>query len=144
MSDESNMALVRQFLTRFKAGQYERLHELQARVDWDIFPGAAEPYVPWMGHFEGREGADACTEAFDGTLTTNQFDITKLFADSGEVAAFIRAIWVNRASGRPFNLDFFAVFTVENEKIVSVREFGDTAAAIDAYRQTPLSGKLEG
>ena len=43
-----------------------------------------------------------------------------------------------------FNLDFFAVFTVENEKIVSVREFGDTAAAIDAYRQTPLSGKLEG
>ena len=135
MSDESNMALVREFLTRFKSGQYERLHELQAQVDWDIFPGAAEPYVPWMGHFEGREGADACTRAFDGTLTTNQFDITKLFADSAQVAAFIRAIWVNRTTGRAFKLDFFAVFTVNNDKIVSIREYGDTAAAIEAYRE---------
>ena len=134
MSDETNMGLVREFLTRFKGGQYERLHELQATVDWDIFPGAAEPYVPWMGHFEGREGADTCIKGFDGTLTTNQFDITKLFADSGEVAAFIRAIWVNRTTERPFKLDFFAVFTVDNDQINSIREYGDTAAAIEAYR----------
>ena len=134
MTDESNMALVREFLTRFKAGQYERLHELQASVDWDIFPGAAEPYIPWMGHFEGREGADACIEGFNGTLTTDRFDITKLFADSGEVAAFIRAVWVVKEGNRPFKLDFFAVFTVEDGKIVSIREYGDTAAAIEAYR----------
>ena len=134
MTDESNMARVREFLTRFKAGEYERLHELQSRIDWDIFPGAAEPYVPWMGHFEGREGADACIEGFAGTLTTEQFDITKLFADSGEVAAFIRAIWVVKSTGKSFRLDFFAVFTVQDDKIVSIREYGDTAAAIEAYR----------
>ena len=134
MSDEANMAVVREFLTRFKAGQYDRLHELQTRVDWDIFPGAAEPYVPWMGHFDGREGADACIEAFDGTLTSQQFDITKLFADNGEVAAFIRAIWVTREGNRPFTVNFFAVFTVEDGKIVSIREYGDTAEAIEAYR----------
>lgn len=134
MTDESNMAVVREFLTRFKAGQYERLHELQARVDWDIFPGAAEPHVPWMGHFEDREGAHACIEGFDGTLTTDRFDITKLFADSGEVAAFIRAVWVVKDGNRPFKLDFFAVFSVEDDKIVSIREYGDTAAAIEAYR----------
>ena len=133
MTDESNIALVRNFLTGFKAGEYDRLHEIQSRVDWDIFPGAAEPYVPWMGHFEGREGADKCIEAFAGTLTTQQFDITKLFADSGEVAAFIRAIWVTKAGNKPFTLNFFAVFSVEDDKIVSIREYGDTAAAIEAY-----------
>ena len=134
MTDESNMALVREFLTRFKAGEYERVKELQSRVDWDIFPGAAEPYVPWMGHFEGLEGHDACIEAFAGTLTTRQFDIEKLFADSGEVAAFIRAIWVTKASNRAFSVNFFAVFGVEDDKIIYIREYGDTAEAIEAYR----------
>lgn len=133
MTTESDIELVRTFLTRFKAGEYDSLHELQAQVDWDIFPGRAEKYIPWMGHFEGPEGADACIKAFDATLTTEQFDVEMFLSGPGQVAGLIRAIWITRDGNRRFHLDFFVLFKVENGKIQSVREFGDTAEAIEAY-----------
>ena len=134
MAEDPNIALARKFLTRFKAGDYEALHALQSKVDWDIFPGRAAGFVPWMGHFEGPDGAAACMEAFSSTVTTESFEIEKFLSGPGEVAALIRAVWITIEGNRRFSLDYFALFGVESGKIISIREFGDTTEAIEAYR----------
>lgn len=134
MTDEQNVELVREFLGRFKAGRYDELGELQSQIDWDIFPGRSADFVPWMGHFEGKQGAEECIEAFAGTLTTESFEIDRCFTRAGEVAALIRAVWITIEGRRRFHLNFFAVFGVENGKITHIYEYGDTAEAIEAYR----------
>jgi ketosteroid isomerase-like protein len=55
------------------------------------------------------------------------------------VAGLIHAIWVTKGGNRRFNLDFFVLFKVEDGKIQSNREFGDTAEAIEAYRGKPIN-----
>jgi ketosteroid isomerase-like protein len=56
-----------------------------------------------------------------------------------QVAGLIHAIWVTKGGNRRFNLDFFVLFKVEDGKIQSNREFGDTAEAIEAYRGKPIN-----
>jgi ketosteroid isomerase-like protein len=136
----TNEETAREFLRRFGEGNYDAIYELQAVVDWKIFPGPAEAAVPWFGWFRGREAAESCMAEFERTVEVRQFVVRDFLFNRDHVAAVIEARYRVRETGQEFALDFVNVMEFQNGKIVSVREYGDTAEAVRAF---PPLGRTE-
>jgi ketosteroid isomerase-like protein len=133
MYDESNLAVVQAFLKRFGESNYSLIYELQSTVDWKIFPGPAESVVPWFGHFQGRDEAEECMDAFQQTVQVLEFSVKDTLLGSQQVAAIIHARYLCKATEKAFSMNFVNVMEVRNNLIVSLYEYGDTADAVRAF-----------
>ncbi len=128
----ANVAVVKLFLERFGAADYEAIYALQSRVAWRIFPGPAAEQVAWFGVFEGRAAAERCMAAFSQSVEVLDFAVRDYLANEQKVAAIIEARYRARETGRDFAMDFVNVMTLEQGKITSITEYGDTADALRA------------
>lgn len=129
---DANQAVVRDFLERFGAADYAGIYALQSRVDWRIFPGPAADWVSWFGVFKGRAAAERCMTDFSNSVEVLDFAVHDYLGNERKVAAIIQARYRSRATERAFTMDFVNVMTLDQGKITSIHEFGDTAGALRA------------
>jgi ketosteroid isomerase-like protein len=128
----ANTALAQQLYTHFKNGDIAAILNLLAPdVDW-LFFGPSE--IPFAGHYQGRE---AVKQFFNTALATAEF----LEFEAREFAATSQNVLVQgrervraRNTGRIWETEWAHVFSIQNNQIVKMREYYDTAVVVAAFQ----------
>ncbi len=133
LAQQANIALTKELYAAFKAGNIGRLLETLAdEIDW-LFYGPTE--IPFAGHYLGKEGV---VEFFTKALETSdflEFEPREFLPGANSVLVQGRERVRARATGREWQTDWAHVFTIEDGKIVKLREYYDTAVMVEAFRK---------
>lgn len=133
MSEQDNVAIVREAYNNFKTGNITGLLNLLSDdITWRL-PEIED--VPFSGT---RKGRDAVGEFF-AILGTNQealtFEPRETVAQGEKVVSLGTYRWHVKSTNREYACDFAHVFTIGGGKVTDFLEFTDTAAAANAYRK---------
>ena len=133
MSEQESVQVVRQAYDAFRRGDIQGVLDLVAEdADW-YHPGPPDT-IPFAGRYRGRDGVAQFFERLGGAEEAELFEPQEFFASGDRVVALGRYRGRVRATGRTDDVEWAHVFTVRNGKIVSHRQYSDTAAAAEAYR----------
>lgn len=117
MSDPG--AVVRSFYEAFNTGRLEEaLETLAEDVRW-----SRPPDVPIAGTVEGRPGVERMWEAATGSLESFEIEPTALSEHGDKILARITMRGSGREGAGSFEFAGAQVFTVEDDRIVTVQEF---------------------
>ena len=133
MSEQENIAVVRQAYTNFKSGNINALiDQMTDDVVWQL-PEIKN--VPLAGKRTGRDGvAD-----FFATLARDQdvleFEPGEIIAQNDKVVSLGHYRWQVKETGRDFESDFVHIFTIRDGRIAGFREHFDSAVVAAAYQK---------
>ena len=135
MNETNQRTVVAEWFRLLAEGDFDGMHALHTDdIVWDVLPGPSEGIVPWLGHFEGREGVDDCLKRFANAVESEGFETgTVLMGEDDTVAVLGRTDLVARKNGQKFAIEFVEFFRFRDNKIAYVRVFGDTVAARDVF-----------
>jgi uncharacterized protein len=130
MSNPTNEAVVREFVTAIEAGDTETLTAIIAPdATWTL-----HGTLPVSGHYVGRQAilTDFLTQGLGlyrpGTL---RLELTRLVSDGDVVAIEWHAVGTS-AGGNAYDNDYAFFFTLTHSRITSIREYCDTLHVRDA------------
>ncbi|HWT01045.1 MAG TPA: nuclear transport factor 2 family protein [Pyrinomonadaceae bacterium] len=136
MTERDNMGIVRQAYDAFRGGDIQGVLNLLADdVDW-LQPGPPD-VIPFAGQYRGRDQVGEFFSRLGGAEEAELFEPLEFFASGERVVALGRYRGRVRATGRVNEVEWVHVFTVRGGKIVSHRQYSDTAASVETYRGTP-------
>jgi ketosteroid isomerase-like protein len=131
MSDQENVAVVRQAYENFKGGNIGGiLDSLTDDVDWRLPP---MENIPFSGRHSGREGVAGFFSELAGSQDSVSFEPREFVAQGDKVVALGTYRWRVKKNGREYGGDWAHVFTVRDGKIVGFHEYMDSAAATAAH-----------
>ncbi len=133
MAEQENVKIVQEAYAAFEQGDVERLVGMFAEeADWFV-PGPTD-VIPSAGTRHGREQIAQFFSALHESENIEEF-VPKFFVAQDErVITFGRTLSRVRATKRTYETEWTHVFTFRDGKIVTFREFYDTAAAVEAYK----------
>ena len=135
MVGQDTVQLVQQVYDAFKRGDIQGVLNLVADdVDWS-HPGPPD-VIPFVGHYRGRDGVAQFFARLGGAEDVEHFEPQEFFAAGDRVVALGRYRARIKATGRTNDIELVHVYTVRGGKIVSLRQYNDTAAVAEAYRGT--------
>lgn len=133
MAEQENMQVVQQAYDAFKRGDIQSVLNLMADdADW-LHPGPPDA-IPFAGQYRGRDGVAQFFAKLGGAEDVEHFEPQEFFASGDRVVVLGRYRGRIKATGRTDDVEWVHVFTVRGGKIVSHRQYSDTAAAVEAYR----------
>jgi len=130
---EANIEVVRQLYSAFVQQDISALLEvLSEDIDW-LFYGPSE--IPFAGHYHGHEQV---TSFFAKAFATSEF----LLFEPREFLPGANTVLVQgfehvlaKSSDRAWETEWAHVHTVNNGKIVKLREYYDTSVIVEAFRR---------
>jgi hypothetical protein len=132
----ANTALAQQLYTNFKNGDIAAILDLLAPdVDWLFF---GPPEIPFAGHYQGREAVEQFFNTALSTAEFLEFEAREFAATSQNVLVQGRERVRARNTGRIWETEWAHVFSIQNNQIVKMREYYDTAVVVAAFQ--PESG----
>jgi hypothetical protein len=132
MSEQQNLELVRRAYEAFGRGDLNELLSLfDENIEW-ITPGPAD--LPTAGRRTGRQAVGEFFKSLDETFETLRFEPKEFIAQGDRVIVIGEDTSRMRATGTTLEFDWVHTFRVQNGRIVAFREYGDTAAAVEAFR----------
>lgn len=133
MSEKENTSMVRQAYENFKTGNIQALlNSFSDQIDWQL---PEMKNVPFAGKRKGREQVGQFFATLDKEQEVVEFEPREFIATGDKVVALGRYAWRVKSTGRKFESDWAHVFTVRDGRIVSFKEYTDTAAATAAYQR---------
>lgn len=130
--EEQNTRLVKDAYAAYGRGDVAAvLSYMSPQIEWEL---ASVPGLSFTGK---RKGSDAVAEYFrlaDEARTMREFVPKEFIAQGNKVVVLGSGAWTVRDTGRDFASDWVHVFTIEDGRIASFREFLDSHLAAEACR----------
>jgi uncharacterized protein len=101
-------------------------------VEWYV-PGPRAT-LPFAGSWRGIAGIAEFERQLNATMRYDRVELRRYLVSGDDVAAIFIGSGVARATGRPFQSEIVRLYTFRDGKVVSVRNFFDTAAYVAAVR----------
>lgn len=89
--------------------------------------------VPFGGKWQGKEEVKKFFGVMHDTVQMKGFDLQEFIADENKVVVVGRMKAVAISTGKEYENDLVAIWTVENGKIKGMRDFMDTVQGIEAF-----------
>jgi ketosteroid isomerase-like protein len=135
MAEQENVQIVQEAYAAFKRGEVPAvLNAFADNIDW-FTPGPPE-LIPYAGRRRGREQVAQFFAALDQAEAVERFEPQEFIAKGDKVIALGKYGGRIKSSGKRYETDWAHVFALRQGKIVSFREYTDTAAAVELYRAT--------
>jgi ketosteroid isomerase-like protein len=90
--------------------------------------------LPFAGTWRGLEGIAEFQRQLDGTMRYDRVELRRYIVSGDDVAAVFFGAGVARTTGRPFESEIVRLYTFRDGRVVSVRNYYDTAAYVAAVR----------
>ena len=130
MSNHENLDTVKRLYAAFGSGDLQSLlGVLDAGIEW-VVPGSA----PWSGEGRGHAHVQRFFQAFGTTASLKTFEPRSFVADGEQVVVLGYEEGTANKTGRDWKAHFTHVFTLAGGKITAHREYVDTQAIEDAFR----------
>jgi ketosteroid isomerase-like protein len=115
----------------------EKALELYVATERFVWENPLPSHVPFGGTYEGHDGLRRYLALVNDTIEINQFEFGEVVAQGDTVMAAGHEASRVRATGRSYEMDFVHLvkFTPDG-KLLSVREYNDTASIGEAFRLT--------
>jgi len=127
MSEQENLQSVRQVYQGFVHGDLAAiLKPLAEDVDWQII-GRFEK-VPWPAVWRGRRDLEKYFTILAEALEVELFQPDEFFADGETVVVLGHERMIARATGRIIEASWAQVWTFRDARVISYREYADSAA----------------
>ena len=122
----------RAFYDLFSAGKIEEA--LERFVDLEaVLENPLPEVIPFGGVFEGRQGFAAYLEAILRGISIERFEVDEIFADGERVTVLGRETSLVHTTGKRYTMSWVHVLTMQDGRIVHMREYNDTAAMAGAF-----------
>jgi ketosteroid isomerase-like protein len=102
-------------------------------AEWEM-PHPRE-LVPFGGKWQGKEEVKKFFATMHDSVQVKGFDLQEFLADQDKVIVIGHMKGVALPTGKEYENDLVAVWTVENGKIKGMRDFMDTVQAIEAFKE---------
>lgn len=134
MADSQNVQVVEQLYASFGRGDMPAiLGVLDENVDW-LFVGRPGD-VPFAGQRHGHQQMIEFFTIVGQSLEVHEFGPREIMAFDDKVLVLGHERVRVRATDRFFETDWIHLFTIQDSKIVRLREFYDTATMAAAFRE---------
>lgn len=131
MSARDNTRLIQESYTAFSRGDISSvLDYLTDEIEWY---GAGPTELPLAGTRRGRSEVREFFRDLNETQEILMFEPQEFIAEGDTVVVLLRYRARVKATGRIVETDLVHVFTLQNGKILRLRQFYDTAALLYAY-----------
>jgi ketosteroid isomerase-like protein len=138
MGEQYNLRLVQEFYAAFRRGDITGvLDTLADDVGW-FLPGPKD-IVPFVRERPGREQVAQLIAKLTETQDADQFEPREFIAQGEKVVALGHYRWRVKPTGRSYASDLVHVFTVQDGKVSTFREYLDTHAWAAAYQSAESS-----
>jgi ketosteroid isomerase-like protein len=132
MSD-ANVTLVKSLYDAFKRGDINTIIQaLTPDVAWES-TGDPKDH-PALGRRKGPAAVQEFFRIVADTQDVRSFEPREFTATDDKVFILGHYAWTARKTKRPIESDWIHIFTIRNGKVVSFREFADTARFAEALR----------
>jgi uncharacterized protein len=132
MNEQENINLVKKSYELFLQGDIAGVIQMATDdVEWET-PGPSE--IPIAGKYKGKEQVAQFFSKLANTFEPVSFTPQEFIAQNDKVVTLGEYTWRVKSNGRTFFSKWAHVSTIRNGKFSSFREYGDTAAAVDAIR----------
>ena len=131
--NEDNLKLVREMYGAYQRGDTAAVAaRCTPDVHWETVGRPSD--FPTFGPRRGQVQVQDFFAGVSSELTFTEFTPLEFHSVGDKVFVLGRYAYKLRRSGREDSSDWVHVFTVQNGKVISFREFTDTARAAAAYR----------
>jgi uncharacterized protein len=132
MNEKENAALVQQGYSLFSKGDIPGLLKLMSpNVTWEL---AKVDNVPFTGKHQGVEGVGRFFSALAEAMDILKYEPREFIAQGNKVIVLVESRYRVKEQKEEFDSKLVDVLTVENGKINSYQQFGDTAQLERAFR----------
>jgi uncharacterized protein len=130
---EANVNLVKEMYAAFGQGQIDRIVQTCVPdVEWEMV-GRPTDY-PGFGKRTGHTGVLEFFGTVADNLEFSEFTPREFYPCGDKVFVLGQYAMTVKKTGQPFRSEWIHVFTIQNGRVVSFREFTDTAQAAEAWR----------
>lgn len=131
-NSEDNLQIVKNFYAALGKGDIPTVLEmLTDDAEWDM-PHPRE-IVPFGGKWQGKEEVKKFFGVMHDTVQMKGFDLQEFIVDGNKVVVIGRMKALALSTGKEYENDLVAIWTVENGKIKGMRDFMDTAQGVAAF-----------
>jgi uncharacterized protein len=131
---DANVRLVRSLYDAFQRGDIATIiGALTDDIDWRVHGN--EKHFPTIGRWQGRVGVKEFFRLVTETEDMIEFSPQEFCAADNSVFVLGRYRWKVRKTGKPLMAHWCHVFTITSGKLSRFREFTDTAAFAESYRE---------
>ncbi|MBT4512230.1 MAG: SnoaL-like domain-containing protein [Chloroflexi bacterium] len=135
-TERRNLQVVQEFISLIGVGKLPAaLETLDEDVYWESpVSQNPPPEISWAKARHGRQGVVDFIQDMWGVVQPYVMDTHALVAQGDRVMVEGKNQCVVRATGKKYDHDWVLVFRVKNGKIVSHKQYYDTAAILHAFR----------
>ena len=123
--------VIEQFYENLQSGNFEGAMGLMSDSIEIIFYGP--PEIPMTGTYLGKDGIARFFDILGQNIELYEFVPTEFIAEGNQVAVIGRERSKVRNTGKVFDVNWVQVWDVENNKIMRLRDFFDTASMVSAF-----------
>ncbi|MFT4572383.1 MAG: ketosteroid isomerase-like protein [Hyphomicrobiaceae bacterium] len=131
--NESSETTVHRFYELFRAGKMEEAAKQCIGEGFELVNPLPSP-IPFGGRFEGVAGFLQYASGLASEIEILVFSIDELISEDEFVVAVGRERSRVIATGAEYEMEWVHIFRVVQDRVVSIREYNDTAAMRDAYK----------
>ncbi len=131
MNGSANVQLVQQLYEAMGRSDMERIFELLSEDVIFVVPG--RPGIGAAGTWRGHDGVEACLRKLRADQENDSVQIVEFVAERDKVVVLLHVKGKSLATGKTFESDIIHYFTIKDGRIVSLLDFFDTAALLEAH-----------
>jgi len=132
VATENNVQLVKRLYDAMARGDMVAVLALMSDDVTVVVPGPAG--LGAGGTWHGHEGVQQCFRKLRELQRNERLEIEDFVAEADRVVVLLHVAATVLSTGKMFESDIIHFFTVKDGKIVSLRDFFDTAAVVEATR----------
>jgi uncharacterized protein len=135
-SRESNQELVQKLYAAFGRGDLAYiLDACSTNIEWECVGPTA---VPYGGRYAGKQGVEQFFARLGQACDLKKFEPRDFVAQGNNVVILGYEEGIARTTGRSYQTSWVHVFTIQDGKVMSFREFLDSYAVAMAFQGTPM------
>jgi ketosteroid isomerase-like protein len=132
VNGSANVQVIRQLYDAMARSDIERVLELLSEDVTFVVPGP--PGVGAAGIWRGHDGVQACLRKLRADQENQSVEIVEFVAERDKVVVLLHVKAKSLGTGKTFESDIIHYFTIKDGQIVSLLDFFDTAALVEAHR----------
>ena len=128
MSQE-NVEIVKAFMGLFEAGDRDAWRDY---FDPDVIWDTSETTMPAAGIYHGHQGMERFFSEWLGSWSDYRIEPREYIDAGGSVVFVFRQSGIGRGSGVRTEREFYAVYDLDDSKVVRYRQYESRAEALEA------------
>jgi uncharacterized protein len=134
MNEQQSLELVKEGYSFFQKGDFSSMFDLYAEEVEFVFPGPPG-IIPYAGTHRGKAQVREFFQLLNDNLKFDQFEPKEFFFKDNKVVVLGHLHGKSLRTGQTVEDDWVHVFTLQNNKVVRLQSFSDTAKAVASFGQ---------